>query len=743
MGFAMNRAFKSVWNDVRQCFVVTNEIQKSHVKSSKKAVVVAVAATALFSGIASAAYVEPGQVGDISSWETAEYHKDHGMDMINASTAYAEGYTGKGVLIGITDSGVLLSHPELAGNRIYTVTAKGKYWKDGTRYPFAYMGQTGEAKNRFGVYHKGEKFNVPGNFILGHSDSHGTHVTAVAAGNRDGVESHGVAFDSKVVVGSTGGNDNMNYGPFQDYGYFLAVWDKVGSTGTKVINNSWGTNTRIVDKNHHYDVGQIGTYGEEVADNEARTDYDTTNSITEYFLFKADAKANGGKNFMDAAWEVAKKYDLIQIFTNGNRRFQNPYYRAVYPFYNPEAENNWVAAGSVQRDPKDGSYIIYGDVNTKDDTNYGSGGHNHAGIAKWWGVTSPTDAWNAAVNNKTGEGFYKVAGGTSNAAPHIAGSLGVLQQRFGDYMTPTQVRNVLFTTANRTDNGAGKAIRGSDGDKIDPFVPDEDYGWGIIDLGKAVYGPGQFFGTFDVTMNRDDAWHNAISDQAIQARGKEDAKYLKKNEKRVAELKAKETLTDEEGWELEYKEKRFAAIADRAAQGNVGKLVKRGTGTLTLTAVNGYTGGTQVIGGTLAGLTESFGSGEVDVQKGATLQLHKSFDVTKAGPKGHVTTQAVGTDKSRDDANVVLEEGATLALAAPEVSLKNLTVKGDATLKVVGLNKATVKLVTKDGQVTYRVSVDDDLVGAENLKADFDKELFKSADIKVDGDDIILTMTLK
>ena len=72
----MNRTFKTVWNDVRRCFVVTNEVQKSHVKSSKKAAIVAVVATALFSSVAAAAaYVEPGKVGNISSWETPEYYR--------------------------------------------------------------------------------------------------------------------------------------------------------------------------------------------------------------------------------------------------------------------------------------------------------------------------------------------------------------------------------------------------------------------------------------------------------------------------------------------------------------------------------------------------------------------------------------------------------------------------------------------------------------------------------------------
>lgn len=41
----MNKTFKTLWNDVRRCFIVANEAQKSHGKPSKSAVVaVAVAA---------------------------------------------------------------------------------------------------------------------------------------------------------------------------------------------------------------------------------------------------------------------------------------------------------------------------------------------------------------------------------------------------------------------------------------------------------------------------------------------------------------------------------------------------------------------------------------------------------------------------------------------------------------------------------------------------------------------------
>lgn len=51
----MNKTFKTIWNDVRRCYIVANEAQRSHGKPSKSAVALAVAATALFSTVASAA----------------------------------------------------------------------------------------------------------------------------------------------------------------------------------------------------------------------------------------------------------------------------------------------------------------------------------------------------------------------------------------------------------------------------------------------------------------------------------------------------------------------------------------------------------------------------------------------------------------------------------------------------------------------------------------------------------------
>ena len=67
----MNKAFKAIWSDVRQSFVTTSEIQRSHGKRSKASVSLCLAVALLASGgLAPAAYVETGVVGDQSSWET-------------------------------------------------------------------------------------------------------------------------------------------------------------------------------------------------------------------------------------------------------------------------------------------------------------------------------------------------------------------------------------------------------------------------------------------------------------------------------------------------------------------------------------------------------------------------------------------------------------------------------------------------------------------------------------------------
>ena len=115
-------------------------------------------------------------------------------------------------------------------------------------------------------------------------------MTGTVGANRDGSEFHGVAWGANVYVGNSGGTDNTNYGPFQDYKYFHAAWsslaqDLIAANGTErggVINNSFGTNLRY---------GASGGTSLPV-NSTAQTEY-------EYFLFKQ--VYGDKKTFVDAA----------------------------------------------------------------------------------------------------------------------------------------------------------------------------------------------------------------------------------------------------------------------------------------------------------------------------------------------------------------------------------------------------------------------------------------------------------
>ena len=103
----MNRIYKTVWNASRGQYIASSEAHKSH-NRGKSALVLAVAAASMLCGtFAQAAYVEEGKLGDKASWESVEYKKQWGLEAINASSAYAMGYNGKGIKIAVMDSGVL------------------------------------------------------------------------------------------------------------------------------------------------------------------------------------------------------------------------------------------------------------------------------------------------------------------------------------------------------------------------------------------------------------------------------------------------------------------------------------------------------------------------------------------------------------------------------------------------------------------------------------------------------------
>lgn len=618
---------------------LTSKFTNLHCKERLNLPTLSIAACLLLSGTCLGAYTETGMLGNTSSWESDEYKKDWGLTSMNASTAYALGFDGSGVKIGVMDSGVLLSHPEFGGGRINIVKSSGVYDKDGMRYPDTKYGNSpfkaGSSseydETNKGEFKKGEKFDIDGSWQAGVNDSHGTHVSGTMAASRDGNGMHGVAYKSNLYSANTGGNDGMTYGPNQDYNFFLKGYNALADAGVRVINNSWGSNRKV---NSAYSgatgyrpssgLRHINEYNTNIRDTISVTE---TNNAKDHMYLKdlnAAKKAyyqfvtKGEKSFIDAAYEVAVKRQVIQVFTAGNRSLMaESFTRAALPYFRPDAEKYWVNVTG-----QNGTWGYPNGSNANGEVSDAQR-FNLAGNSKWWTIAAPAaDIYSSTVNLKTKKASYASWGGTSMAAPHVSGALGVIFQRY-PYMNAAQVRDTMLTTARQTTLRAGHEGQplerwGSDG----LGVPSKVWGWGILDLGKAMFGPGQFLGNFDITMDQDDIWSNDISDKAIKFRKIEDQNEAAVWAARKAVLASKQNLSPEEKAELNFETAREKARAERAAQGYEGALIKRGSGTLTLTGDNTFTGTTTIYSGRISALNQSIGkSKHIDVQNGGELEI--------------------------------------------------------------------------------------------------------------------------
>lgn len=787
----MNRVFKTKWSVAHQEYVVTDEKHASKTKAAKSVVALAVAALMLGAGAASAAYMapkagsqDPGFVANSStqldaakkSWETAEYKKDWGLTAMNASSAYALGYHGQGVAVGVMDSGALLQkHSELAGDRFHASHNQGQYGSTGNRYP------QGAGSQFDGKYEAGQDYDVTGDWVLNMNDSHGTHVTGTVGANRDGSEFHGVAWGSDIHVGNTGGTDDSNYGPFLDYQFFLNGWgqlaqDIVAQNGEKrggVINNSFGTNTRV----NAASTSKYGADGFEIGN---MMEVNTTGQTEyEYFLFKKIYGEN--PSFVDAAYDAVKGTNVVQVMTTGNRDMKNPYYRALYPYFNPEAEKHWIAVAGLKKLSGEGETAKYDLVKN----------FNEAGNAKWWTVVGPGDAiYSSAVVDgsylvpgegnggnpvpegvELGSSYYATWGGTSMAAPHVSGAMGVLMSRY-DQMSAIQVRDVMFTTATH------KNPDGTDFDSwtAAPGEVDERMGWGLPDLEAGMYGPGQLLGSFDYDMSAGslDVWSNKITQIALDQREREDLawkaaaeKWMKNptlamtglsedekallgemltdtNEDLVGIDDALEKMTEEEAiaWRKEYFQKRLDTIQAKI-DGKLydGSLIKRGEGTLIMTGSNTYRGGTTVEGGKLLGYSNSFGvSGDDGKANGKVVVNGGTFGILETYNDQFTMKGEIERGEGTHSVDVVVNEGGTFQITAgQDVTMGKLEFKEGAGF-TVGSEDVDVLKEAYAGKAQTGTVTTTGVTGADLAVANPDYAFFKT-ELKAEGNKLTGTLS--
>ena len=283
--------------------------------------------------------------------------------------------------------------------------------------------------------------------------------------------------------------------------------------------------------------------------------------------------------------------------------------------------------------------------------------------------------------------------------------MGVLMSRY-DQMNALQVRDVMFTTANHK-NADGTNMEGwtdVDGTVRGDGEVSDRMGWGVPDLDKGMYGPGQFLGTFEYNMASADSldvWSNDISNKALDQRKEEDDKWMTATNdgkdlaygdiitgKDFVVKDGDDNVTEEERTshvvgETE-KQVLLAAYAERANAikekrdnnyaGYKGTLVKKGEGTLIMTGNNSYAGTTTVEGGTLLAFAESIGTDNtVSVGAQGTFGVLSSYN-DQFTKKGHLYS----TDAQKGELKIEIAEGGTLAIdATSNVVVNSVNFKGN------------------------------------------------------------------
>ncbi len=369
---------------------------------------------------------------------------DAQLSLTNTYSAHAAGYTGAGVTIGIVDSGVMASHPALAGRVVKELT----YVNPNTN-----------------------------NLSVDDVSGHGTYVAQIAAGAAFAQFPGGIAPGADIVsariIDDNAPDDNGSTTPTPVTSSDAIPLGQVNAdliaNGVKVMNNSWGG-----------------------------VSWSSTDTVTT-------------QGFHDAYNTFINSWGGLVVFAAGNDSQANPSTIAALPSLAPDLEKGWLTVVAL---------------NSNSPTQLASYS-NKCGIAMNYCLAAPGNVIATGKNDTATNASYWIVEGTSLAAPQVSGAAALVWQAY-PYFSNDLVRQTLLGTA----------------DPLGGSQPNTTFGYGGLDVGKAVNGP-ELFNWGDVTVNFSgtSSWNNPIS--------------------------------------------------------GAGGLIKQGPGTLTLTQPSTYTGLTQVQGGML------------------------------------------------------------------------------------------------------------------------------------------------
>ncbi len=351
-----------------------------------------------------------------------EFDSQWSLSAIGADYAYARGYTGAGVTVGVIDTGADPNHDAFA-NKLHPQSAVASQSCPGGACSFSSIRDTG---------------------------SHGTAVGGLIAGARLGNRMHGVAYDAELLmIGIQLGEGTPDYQPvdLSNAASFRGL-DEQGQG----IYRRIGGQTRIINHSFGYE-GVVTNY--------------TANEYRAAFGRTIDALLQEGtpdSEKMILVWAAGNSYGKFDV--QGNMAdASSPNNTAATPHLFPALRGHFITVVATQSDGTIASYSNRCGVAA----DYCMAAPGHGVLAPWVG---------------SGDG-YGTIGGTSAAAPHVAGALALMEEAFRGQLGSTEMVTRLFAAA----------------DKEGIYADRNTYGQGLLDVEKATRPIGGMTASLSNTLN--------------------------------------------------------------------------------------------------------------------------------------------------------------------------------------------------------------------------------------------------
>ena len=390
------------------------------------------------------------------NYRTPEFNRNYGLGRINADAAYQRGYWGQGATVAIIDSGIRLSHNEFRNSG--RIVAYRDFFTNGTIQDLS---------------------------------GHGTFIAGIIGGARDGLSVHGVAPSVSMIPIRIGGE---NGGVSFNLQHEIPAFQFALANGAHILNNSYGFlgttvigtyqgQTRLV--NIPYFGPLIAQQWQFNAMNDVENVIGDKDAVVVWAAGNEGWQSNGAVELRRTDGSVDRAISIADLLAgfNAQQRLSNDRqlngllgtiritvqetgavlripesgsdFYALFPHYYPQLTDRWLAVVAINENENS---LWYGRIGL---------GSNGCGDAKFWCISAP--GANITSAGIASDSAYSAGNGTSYAAPHVSGALAILKSRLPD-MPMSVVRALLLRTAD--DLGAEGV--------------DDDYGWGLVNLARAV-----------------------------------------------------------------------------------------------------------------------------------------------------------------------------------------------------------------------------------------------------------------